>query len=204
MLSQTQHKLCLSSIAPSHGPLSKRLTDTSSPRISTVQISYCDSGLAVIGSATQHVVLCISSRLQVASSSRQPTMPFPSIAVNPHNRLACQRPINTTVSILVDQQLEALQTDRTSQVQSHKAEVFSSLRIEASRTLYTEYAALLVLFPPNASFTFDHICRDKRCFYLLLLLSLRFSATVFGFLPHRSSTYRLCSTPLARAGDIVE
>ena len=34
-----------------------------------------------------------------------------------------------------------------------KPEVFSSLCIEASLTLYTEYAALLVLFPPGTLFT---------------------------------------------------
>ena len=69
------------------------------------------------------------------------------------------------------------------------AEVFS-LRIEASLTLYTEYAALLVLLPPDASFTFNHsriLPRDKKCFYLPLLL-LRSSASVFS-LPASSFLY---------------
>ena len=53
-------------VKPSHGPLSKRLTATSSPRRETIRSSYCYSSLAVIGAATQHVALCISSRLHLA------------------------------------------------------------------------------------------------------------------------------------------
>ena len=53
-------------VTPSHGPLSKRLTATSSPRRETIRSSYCYSSLAVIGATTQHVALCISSRLHLA------------------------------------------------------------------------------------------------------------------------------------------
>ena len=53
-------------VNPSHGPLSKRLTATSSPRRETIRSSYCYSSLAVIGAATQHVALCISLRLHLA------------------------------------------------------------------------------------------------------------------------------------------
>jgi len=82
-------------VTPSHGPLSQRLTATSSPRRETIRSSYCYSSLAVIGATTQHVALCISSRLHLAQGIPRCTAPVdscqPHITVSPVSGLSTLR-----------------------------------------------------------------------------------------------------------------